>query len=439
MDASDANLVTLAYCDLGAVVRGRSMLTTELEQDRHATVGWVPSAIMRPPFGPSVKPNPFGATGDLRLRPDLSARVRLPGDDRSSTLDLVLCDLVEADGEPWDCCPRTFLRAALDQLHSELGARVRVSFEHEFQLLLDLPAPAPMSLEAHRLVDPFPVVVMSALQASGLAPERFLPEGGPHQFEITVAPTDGLAAADRSVLLQAVIREAARRHGVRASFSALVDPAEAGNGVHLHLSLCDAGGKPLFHDPAQPADLSVLGHQFAAGILAHAGALAAITAPSPVSQARLQPGRRSAGMAFLGLRNREALLRIPPVLTFGRVAPESQMRLEYRGADAAANPYLMLGTLIHAGLDGIRRRLPAPPIIDRDPSTISEQERHDLGVTALPTTLAEALEAIDDDAAMRSWLPPRLCEAYLAVKTAEVLDATNQDLTTLCKRYALLY
>ena len=85
-----------------------------------------------------------------------------------------------------------------------------------------------------------------------MQPERFFPEYAAHQFEIPVDPADGLASADRSVVLREVVREIARRHGMRASFSPLLDPSEAGNGVHIHLSLLDGAGAPLLYRPPPP-------------------------------------------------------------------------------------------------------------------------------------------------------------------------------------------
>src|SRR5262249_30218092 len=150
------------------------------------------------------------------------------------------------------------------------------------------------------------------------------------------------------------------------------DPEWPGNGVHIHLSLLDVDGRALLYDPQRPAQLSELGGRFAAGILRHARALTALTAPSPVSAARLVPHRLSVGGVCLAERNREALLRIPPVVTLGGVEPASQLRLEYRAADAAANPYLALGALVRAGLEGLRQELQPPPVLRDDPSHLDD-------------------------------------------------------------------
>jgi glutamine synthetase len=469
---SSTELVTLVCCDLGAVVRGRALFASELDKSWQAGVSWVPANLSLTPHGPLAEQTPFGSTGDLRLLPDPDTHVRVEADghggggmgaggelgadagvgtggggaDGSSALDFVLCDIVETDGRPWECCPRRFLRAALAELESELGARVVASFEHEFQLLSNTPPaahegppPAPFSLEALRRAEPFAADAMAALDEAGAQPERFFPEFAAHQFEIPVAAAEGLAAADRAVVLREVVREVARRHALRATFAPLTDPAGPGNGVHVHLSLSDAAGAPLLYDAARPACLSELGGRFAAGILRHAGALSALSAPSPASSVRLTPHRWSAGAVCLAERNREALLRIPPLVALAAEDPATQLRLEYRGADAAANPYLALGALVRAGLAGVREDLPQPLLLDRDPALLDAAEAERYGVGALPTSLEGALQALAEDETVRAWLGPTLYDAYVGLKRAELAAVANLDVSEVCRRYAAIY
>ncbi|HEX4483066.1 MAG TPA: glutamine synthetase family protein [Solirubrobacteraceae bacterium] len=452
---SSTELAALVCCDLGAIVRGRSVPSDTLSGDGGSSVGWVPANLALTPIGTLAEPNPFGSTGDLRLKPDFDAHVRVElgyeeigvgdgferiGGRERSPLELVLCDIVETDGSAWECCPRSFLRAALSELEATLGLQTVASFEHEFQLLLDAPPALAFSLEAQRRAEPFPSLVFDALRRAGVAPERFMPEYASHQFEIPVEPAAGLAAADRAVVLREVVREVARALGTRASFSPLLDPSEAGNGVHIHLSLLDADGYNPLYDAARPAGLSELGARFAAGVLEHAAALSALTAPSPVSAARLRPHRWSAGAVCLAQQNREALLRVPPLVTSaGAGAPATQLRLEYRGADASANPYLALGAIVRAGLDGVRRELPAPALLDRDPALLGEVDAARFGVGALPASLAASLDALAFNETAREWLSPLLYEAYVAVKRAELDAAGGVELDKLCKRYAAIY
>ncbi len=437
---SSSELVALVCCDLGAIVRGRSLPAGELSEQAAHGVGWVPANHALTPIGTLAEPNPFGSTGDLRLLPDLDTLVHVDvaPDAGEDALEFVLCDIATTDGEPWECCPRSFLRGALQQLHAQTGLRVLASFEHEFQLLSDAPPALAFSLEAQRRAEPFPSQAFAALRQAGAAPERFMPEYAAHQFEIPVAPAGGIGAADRAVVLREVVREVARRNGVRATFSPLLDPAHAGNGVHIHISLIDDDGHAQLYDPSRPACLSELGASFAAGVLEHADALSAICAPSPVSAERLAPHRWSAGAKCLGLRNRETLLRIPPlVASLGEQA--SQLRLEYRGADGAANPYLALGAIVLAGLEGIRAALAAPPILERDPARLGEDEASGYGVAGLPGSLADALQALAHDATARAWMTPLTYEAYAAVKRAEIEAADGEELHELCRRYGDIY
>jgi glutamine synthetase len=437
---SATDLVALVCCDLGAIVRGRSVFASQLDEHLAAGVGWVPANQSLTPLGTLADSTPFSSVGDLRLLPDVDTRVRIeaaPGE--AGGLDFVLCDIVETDGTPWQCCPRQFLREALEALGREFGISLRSSFEHEFQLPGDAPAAAPFSLEAQRRAEPFAGQLMASLRQAGVQPERFFPEYAPHQFELPVAAAPALAGADRSVVLKEVVRDLARHHGLRASFAPLLDPEWPGNGVHIHLNLLDAGGRPLLYDPRRPAQLSELGGRFAAGILRHARALSALTAPSPASAARLVPHRWSVGAVCLAERNREALLRIPPVVTLGGADPASELRLEYRGADAAANPYLALGGLVRAGVEGLRQELQPPPVLRDDPSHLDDADATRFGVGGLPDSLESSLQALDEDHAARGWMAPLLYEAYVGVKRSEVDAARGSDLGEVCRRYAQIY
>jgi glutamine synthetase len=434
---STVELVSLVCCDLGSIVRGRSLPASELATHMQTGVGWVPANHALTPLGPLAEPNPFGSVGDLRLMPDAATHVRL--DEEPGPLELLLCDIVETDGEPWECCPREFLREALGALERELGARVLASFEHEFQLLSEEEAALPFSLEAQRRAGEFPSRVMGALGDAAVEPERFFAEFSSHQFEIPIAASEGMRSADRSVVFKEVVREIARREGKQATFVPLLDPAEAGNGVHIHLRLVDGDGSPLLFDPTRPASLSELGGSFAAGILRHAGALSALTAASPVSFERLAPHHWGAGAVCLSRQNREALLRIPPLLDLADEDPAAQLRLEYRAADASANPYLALGAVLRAGLAGALERLPTPPLLEVDPTTLEGAEATRYGVGALPSSLGEALEALAADEAAGGWLSPLLKDAYVSLKQAELAAVADLDLSARCRRYARAY
>src|SRR5207244_9834983 len=178
--------------------------------------------------------------------------------------------------------------------------------------------------------------------------------------EVTVHPAPGLRAADDAVIQREMARAVAQRLGYRAVFAPIIEPDGIGNGTHIHFSLRDAADHPLMYDPARPYRLTPLGEHFVAGIQHHLPALTAITAPSAVSYYRLRPNRWAPTWANIGLHDRGASIRVCPIFADGGAA---EFNVEYRVADAAASPYLALGALVWAGVDGIRQRrsLPARP------------------------------------------------------------------------------
>jgi glutamine synthetase len=427
-------LVSLVTCDLAGLVRGRSVPLADLDRRLEIGVGWVPANQSISAFGDLAEPNPWGSAGDVRLLPDASTRVRLDRWPGIAPLHLVLCDIAEVDGSDWDACGRTFLRRSLERLHRHAAVRLQAAFEHEFVLESPGPAPPAFSLEAQRVAEPFGSQVMAALRDAGVEPELFLPEYGDRQFEIPVAPAAGVTAADRSVVLKEVVREVARRLGRRVSFAPLHDPDGVGTGTHIHISLVDDAGRPAGYDAGRPGGLSELAGSFAAGILRHLPAVLALTAPSPHSYARLVPHRWSAAAAVLGEQNREATLRICPVVPLGGMTAEGQLHLEFRAADATASPYLALAALVSAGLEGIREQLEPPPVVEAGAPIDLEPMR-----TALPTSLGEALAALEADPLARSWLPPRLLETYLGLKRLELSLVSDLELEEVCRLYARVH
>lgn len=431
---SRASTVFVATCDLAGLTRGRAVPGSEHDPVLRKGVGWVPADLALTAFGDIAEDNPFGSVGDLRLLPDPTTRVEIPATAEIPGVHIYLADQVQLDGTPWDCDPRSFARQALADLREQAGLEVIASFEHEF-MLEGLPRTAPFSFERFRSAEPFGSQLIDLLDRAGLEPETWLPEYGEDQFEITVSPTNALIAADRAVLLKELVRETARRNGRRATFAPLVDPDGSGNGVHVHLSFKDVRtGLPVLLDPAAPGRLSSIGARFARGVLAHAGALTAITAPSPVSFLRLTPHRWSAGGAFLAERNREALVRICPTSTIGGADPAHQLNLEYRAADAAANPWLTLGALVRAGLDGLTQDGEQPEVWPEDAT-----EEQLAAVPALPSDLATALDTLEKDDVASGWFAPDLLRTHLAVKRTELALVDGLDDAELCRKVADVY
>lgn len=439
--AQPEELTTLTIVDYAGIARGRSVTRTSFDSAKGPkTCGWVPANMSLTSYDIIADPNPWGSAGDLRLLADRSARYTCWPAGAATPLDLVLSDIVETDGTPWVCCPRSLLKRALAAFKAETGTEFIASFEQEFQVLGAAWPPAPsFAVSALRRADPFGPDIVAALTQAGVEPEVFIAEYGRDQFEITTPPTDGLAAADRAVVIREVIREIAARQGWRASFAPKTAVDGVGNGVHIHFSFAGTNGKAAAFDPKRPGRMSELAGAFAAGVLRHLPALIAFTAASPVSGLRLKPHNWSSSYTWLGERDRESSLRICPTVSIGGKDPAKQYNLEFRAADATASPHLSLAVLILAGLEGIRAKLPAPPIFSGDPERLSAEERAKLGLARLPDTLEGALECLDADTTVKSWFAPEALETYTGMKRMELKLCEGQAAEALCRRYAGIY
>lgn len=439
--AAPEALTTLTVVDYAGIARGRSVTRKAYEQSKGAkTCGWVPANMSLTSYDIIADPNPWGSAGDLRLLADPSARYSCWPAGAATPLDLVMSDIVETDGTAWVCCPRSLLKRALADFKTETGTDFIASFEQEFQVLgATWPEAPSFAVSALRRADPFGPDIVAALSQAGVDPEVFVAEYGRDQFEITTPPVDGLAAADRAVVIREVIREIAMRQGWRASFAPKTAVEGVGNGVHIHFSFVGAKGKPAAFDAKAPGRLSKLAGSFAAGVLKHLPALIAFTASSPISGLRLKPHNWSSSYTWLGERDRESSLRICPTVTIGGKDPAKQFNIEFRAADATASPHLSLAVIILAGLEGIRAKLPSPPIFSGDPDKLSAAERETLGLHRLPGTLEAALDCLAADQTVRGWFAPIALETYIGMKRMELKLGEGQSPDALCKRYANIY
>jgi glutamine synthetase len=241
------------------------------------------------------------------------------------------------------------------------------------------------------------------------------PEYAAGQYEVSVGPTDPVAAADRSVLVRQTIRAVSYRHGYQASFAPSVVAGSVGNGGHVHLSLW-RDGTNLFACGDGPHGLTAAAEAFTAGVLDHLVPLLAIGAPTPASYLRLVPSHWAGAYAVWGRETREAALRL---VTGGIGGTADAANVEVKCFDLAANPYLVVGTLIAAGLDGLARGLRLPPEITGDPARFDAEEAAERGIARLPQSLSAATDALAGSTLLRAALGTTLADAVVAVRRAE--------------------
>ncbi len=433
------DLVFVATCDLAGLVRGKAFPATDIAGRLRRGVGLTHSNIMVSAFGP-IYATPFGTEGDLMLVPDESAQVQVPFGEGPSER-FYLGDLKTTDGEFWECCPRHFLRRSLNALHRTTGLCLRAAFEQEFVYTgVEDRSGSTYALELLRRQGGFGEALVAAIRQAGAKPDSFLPEYGPRQFEVTVAPAIGMRAADEAVIVREMARAVAWRLGHRAILAPMLHPEGIGNGTHIHFSLCDDSGAPATHDPSGPHGLSPVAAHFAAGILHHMAALTAVTAPSVASYFRLTPNRWAPTWTNLGNRDRGASLRVCPVFAPADAANSAaQFNLEYRVCDAAASPYMALGALVNAGVYGVEHGLALPPQPAKGFGDMDEAERAQTGAHRLPESLSVALDALTASAEAKAWFGETFFAAYVMFKRSEMNALAGLSDEAVCARYAEVY
>jgi glutamine synthetase len=356
----------------------------------------------------------MGPVGEYRLVPDLATFRVLPYAPRTGA---VLTDHMGLDGEPAPVCQRSFLRRMQARL-AERGLVLRAAFENEFSLatVVDgtyVPVDTGLCFSTISMTasQAYADALVAALGDQGIGLEQYYAELGHGQQEISTAHAPALQAADEQLLVRETIRGVATAHGLVASLAPKPWPDNAGNGGHVHFSLWE-GERNRFYDDG----LSELALAFLAGVLAHLPGLCGLAAPSFNSYHRIVPRYWAGAYACWGYDNREAPVRVPSPF---RGAEEASTNAELKACDASCNPYLALGGLIAAGLDGIERGLTPPEPVAVDPAALSEGERLGRGIVPLPATQAEALDALAADALLTGALGPVLAGAYLAVRRSE--------------------
>lgn len=432
-------IIQLGICDYASQLRGKGFPLADLSTRERTGVGLAPTNLMINAFG-EIPATPWGPRGELVMMPDPSTQWSIPGDGDRPAEHVILADLLTLDGHPWSGCPRHLLRSALTRLRDDFGLQMKAAFEHEFHY----------SGAAHRVGDAymvesvgsaggFPGTALAIMRRNGIAPESFLAEFGPQQFEVTHASALGMEAADRAVQVRHIIRRAAAHFGEVASFAPLMAAGAVGNGVHVHFSLCDLDGAPVSFDPGDADGVSPTAGAFLAGILRDMPAILALSAASAVSYDRLQPNRWSATYNNLGRWDREAAVRICPVLPPGSTEPEAVFNFEYRAADVSGNPYLTLGALVWAGLCGLQDGLGKPAVTTSDPQAMSSQVREELGLARLPRSLAEALDALRTNARLAGWLGEETLAAFLTTKHGELDLLADLSESDKVARYVAAY
>jgi glutamine synthetase len=234
-------------------------------------------------------------------------------------------------------------------------------------------------------------------------------EYGRSQFEINLRHSDALDSADRAFRFRAMVKEMAARDGLLATFMGKPFNGDEGSGFHLHVSLVDADGANAGEASDGAHGLTPVMCHFIAGVMAHARAMMVFFNPTVNAYRRISAEALVPTRVCWGHDHRMTLVRVPK-------ERGSSTRLELRLGDGTANPYLAYAAALAAGLDGIRRELELPEPVEGMIYDLPEDALGD----SLPTTFAEALQALKEDQLMIDAIGARLVETFEEIKGAEL-------------------
>lgn len=364
----------------------------------------------------------FTGFPDVVIVPDPTTFRVLPWADRTGW---VLCDAYFGNGTPVPLDARRLLRAQLERA-AKLGLTYVTGLEIEFYItraqsgvrLEDTTQPA-----ATPTVAPFQLgyqflsevrldsvndtleALRDGLCAVGLMPRAMEDEWGPGQLEFSFSPLAGLAGADAALLFRSAVKQICARRGLLATFMCKpLLPNFFASGWHLHASMVDEHGTNAFSDDVDV--LSATGRSYVAGLLDHAPGMTALVTPTINGYSRFAPYSFAPDRICWAVENRGALVRVQG----GPADPGTH--LENRLGEPAANPFLYLAADLAAGLDGIARKATPPDALESDPYAAD--------VPLLPTSLADALDALSADQMYRTQFGDGFVDYWLMMKRAEL-------------------
>lgn len=342
---------------------------------------------------------------DMLAKPDATTFQILPWQHGNVGAARMFCDIVRPDGKAFSGDPRLVLRRNLNRARNH-GFTFYVGPEVEYFYFADS-GTEPKILDQGTYFDLTPLDVaqeyrrstIMALERLGIPVESSHHEVSPSQHEIDLRHTDALTMADNLMTTRLAIKEVAMEHGIYATFMPKPLEGHDGSGMHLHLSLF-RGDDNAFYDPERADNLSQVARAFMAGLIRHGREITAITNQWVNSYKRLVSGFDAPVLSTWDRTNQAAVVRVPST---GADRPGAT-RIEYRAPDPSCNPYLALSVILAAGLEGIEKSYKLP------------DEAH---AERLPTSLAEALDAMESSSLVKDALGTHVFDWFLRNKRRE--------------------
>ena len=362
---------------------------------------------------------------DMLAVPDPGTFLVLPHLEGEALIQANLCDV---DYNPYRAGPRYILDRAVDSAKSVGFDSIMISPEIEFYVFShnENKATEINANKGYFIAPPLDNAkeyrnrLSEVLTACGCHVKYHHHESGKSQHEIEVTELEATPAADFCCLFKYLARDIASNYNFDITFMPKPFSNEAGSGMHAHIALYNKG-KNMFSDDNDLFGLNQNARYFIGGILEHSRGIAAIANPTLNSYKRLIPHYEAPIYLAWAPHNRSSLIRIPS---------KKNVDVEVRNPDPAANPYLLFATLIHAGLDGIKKKINYEPIT-KNIYKMTDEEIKENNIKRLPTNLMEALEEFKQDTVLMDAIGRDGAELFIDTKTQEwqhyMGEITDQD------------
>ena len=364
---------------------------------------------------------------DMYLYPDLSTLAIFPWRPQQGKVARMICDVHRPNGDPFEGDPRYILKRAIKEA-ADMGYTFEVGPECEFFLFHtdENGMPTTLTHEQAGYFDLGPLDLgenarrdmVLTLEDMGFVIEASHHEVAPAQHEIDFKYDEALATADNIMTFKLAVKTIAKRHGLHATFMPKPKFGVNGSGMHINMSL-SKDGKNIFNDPSDTLGLSKEAYYFIGGIMKHMKGMTAITNPLINSYKRLVPGYEAPVYIAWSATNRSPLIRIPASRGEGT-------RIELRCPDPSANPYLALAVCLRAGLDGIANKIEPPASVDCNIFALTDAEKKERGIEAIPGTLIEAIYELEKDEFVQDVLGKHVSSKYIEAKKAEWANYRSQ-------------
>ncbi|WP_156761914.1 glutamine synthetase family protein [Microbacterium karelineae] len=366
---------------------------------------------------------------DLLAHPDPTTFQLLPWRGDVDPTARMFCDLTTPDGQPAVADPRNVLKRTLSKA-AEAGFTFYTHPEMEFYLFkTGAQGGIPVPVDSAGYFDNVPGGTahdfrrraVRMLEDLGISVEYSHHEGGPGQNEIDLRYADGLTMADNIMTFRTVVKEVAIEQGVHATFMPKPLAGAPGSGMHTHMSLFE-GDTNAFYEASAPHQLSTTGRRFIAGLLRHSDEISLVLNQFVNSYKRVWGGDEAPSYITWGHSNRSALVRVPMY----KPGKSQSARVEHRGIDSAANPYLAYALMLAAGLKGIEEEYELPEEAEDNVWALSEAERRALGYRSLPSSLDHAIARMEDSELVAETLGEQVFRYVLANKRREFEQYRSQ-------------